>query len=498
MSSMRKLSFVLALPAILLFACGDDGSFLGIGGSDDHGDDTTPIAGGDGADGGRSPDGAPASPNGEGSVDGGDGGGDADAPVPYVHFDINHVLSTGQSNSTANDATTILSKTQPYSNLMFDTGVLTGSGCGRDYCTTYDKPTKFVPLVEGDRFFYPVETMSSGMANQATKLAKERYGKATFDTLVSLHGRSGNAYACLRKGGCDWWPGATVLFPFDDATKQIEDAHALAKAAGKSYVVRAVTAIHGEHDHYSLTGDYSYFPMDRTDGAGMVNDYGEALEEWQRDYEATAKSITGQTQPVPLLVSQYSHWNDGPHTQIAFMQLAAHERSNGKVVVVAPTYILPYSSNCLHFLSHAERWLGEYFAKAYTRIVVEGRRWEPLRPTSATLAGNVITVKYHVPVPPLVIDTNLVSEAANYGFELGGDAPPAISKVEVAGPDTVKITLASTWNGANKRIRYAYTFSGCMNGKTSARGNIRDSDATESQAGYDLANWSVHFDLPLP
>lgn len=102
-----------------------------------------------------------------------------------------------------------------------------------------------------------------------------------------------------------------------------------------------------------------------------------------------------------------------------------------------------------------------------------------------------------VPVPPLVIDTKLVTEAPNLGFELGGDSPPAVTKVEVAGPDTVKITLASAWTGANKRVRYAYTFTGRMNGKTSARGNIRDSEATPSQAGYDLSNWSVHFDLPL-
>jgi hypothetical protein len=494
---MKTRALFLALPTILLLACSDDGSFLGIGGDADDGEATN-IGGNDSADGGRLPDGAPANGNGENPGSGGEAGADADAPVPYVHFDINHVLSTGQSNATANDATTILSKTQPYNNLMFDTGVLPGTGCGRDYCAAYEKPTKLVPLVEGDKFFYPIETMSSGLANQATKLAKDVYGKASFDTLVSLHGRSGNAYICLRKGGCDWWGGQTYVYAFDDATKEIEDGYALAKAAGKSYVVRAVTAIHGEHDHYSLTGGYSYFPLAKTDGSGgMLNDYGEALEEWQHDYETTAKSITGQTQSVPLLISQYSHWNDAPHTQISFMQLAAHERSKGKVVVVGPTYALPYSSNCLHFLSDGERQLGEYFAKAYAKIAVEGRPWEPLRPTSATLAGSEITVKYHVPVPPIVIDTTLVTEAPSYGFELGGDAPPAITKVEVVGPDTVKITLASAWTSANKRLRYAYTFSGCSNGRTSARGNIRDSDKTPSQAGYDLSNWSVHFDLPL-
>lgn len=494
---MTKRSLLLAFVPVLLVACGDDGSFLGIGGDD--GNEATPVAG-DGSDAGRLPDGAPANTNGEsnGNGSGGDAGADADVPVPYVHFDINHVLSTGQSNSVANDATTVLSKTQPYDNLMFDVGVIPASGCNGSYCTTYDKPSKLVPLVEGDRFFYPVETMSSGLANEATKLAKDKYGKTSFTSLVSLHGRSGNAYICLRKGGCKWWDGQTYVKAFDDATKEIEDGYALAKAANKSYVVRAVTAIHGEHEHYSNTGGYSYFPMERTDGSGaMLADYSEALEEWQRDYESTAKSITGQTQPVPLLISQYSHWNDGPHTIVSFQQLAAHERSKGKVVVVGPTYPMTYSSNCLHFLSESERWLGEYFAKAYTRIVVEGRPWEPLRPTSATLAGNTITVKYHVPVPPLVIDTTRVTEAKDLGFELGGDAPPAISKVELTGPDTVTITLASEWTSPEKRLRYAYTFDGCMNGHTSARGNIRDSDNTPSQAGYDLFNWSVHFDLPL-
>lgn len=481
---------------LFLFACGDDGSFLGIVG----GDDADPTSPGGGADGGLLPDGAPANGNGNGSGSGGDGGADGDAPAPYVHFDINHVLSTGQSNAVANDATTILSKTQPYSNLMFDTGVIPATGCGGSYCTTYDKPSKLVPLVEGDRFFYPIETMSSGLANEATKLAKDKYGKATFDTLVSLHGRSGNAYICLRKGGCNWWDGQSYVKPFDDAMMEVTDGLALAKAAGKTYAVRAVTAIHGEHEHYSNTGGYSYFPMPATDGSGaMVPSYSEALEEWQKDYETGVKAITGQTVPVPLLINQYSHWNDGPYTLVAFQQLAAHERSKGKVVVVGPTYALPYSSNCLHILSEGQRQLGEYFAKAYTKIVVEGRPWEPLRPTNATLVGNVITVKYHVPVPPLVIDTKLVGEANAYGFELADDsgATPAITKVELAGPDTVKITLASAPTGGNKRLRYAYTFSGCSNGKTTARGNIRDSDATPSQNGYDLSNWSVHFDLPL-
>ena len=69
------------------------------------------------------------------------------------------------------------------------------------------------------------------------------------------------------------------------------------------------------------------------------------------------------------------------------------------------------------------------------------------------------------------------------------------------GPDQVKVTLASAPTAsptANKRLRYAYTFSGCAGSGTIARGNLRDSDDTLSQAGYDLSNWSVHFDELVP
>jgi hypothetical protein len=442
------------------------------------------------------PRGAPAS----GETSGTATGPSTPAPVPYEHFDVNHILSTGQSNAVANDGKPVLSTTQPYDNLMFDSGVMTGGSCDTNGCSRYQKPTSLVPLVEGDTFFSPIETMSSGLANEATRLARASSAAgspiARHDVLVSLHGRSGNGYWCLRKGGCDWWPGHGYIKPFDEGMMQVTDAFVLAKAAGKTYVVRAVTAIHGEHDHY---GGEGYFPLPGTDGTSTVPDYGHGLEEWQRDYESGIRAITGQSLPVPLLVSQYSHWNDQPTTKIAYEQLAAHLRSRGKVVVIGPTYALPYTSACLHFTSDGERQLGEYFAKAYARIVVDGLSWEPLRPLSITLEGNVVTARFLVPKPPLVLDTTRVSNPGNFGFEMVDDSgrTPAITSVELAGPDAVTITLAAPPTGAAKRLRYAYTFHGCGGSGTIARGNLRDSDETPSEAGYDLFNWAVHFDEPI-
>lgn len=435
-----------------------------------------------------------------------DAGADSSvARPPFVHVDVNHVLSTGQSNSVANDGKPVLSTTQPYDNLMFDVGVMTGTQCDGNGCRAYDRPSAFVPLVEGDTFFAgsPVETISSALANTATRLARagalEGTGDTSHDVLVSLHGRSGNSYGCLRKGGCPWWGDQGYVKPWDDAMMQVADAKRLADAAGKTYAVRAITAIHGEHDHYAWSSGASLFPLPRTDGQGTLADYGEALLEWQRDYEADVKAITGQTISAPLLVSQYSHWNDVPTTVIAYQQLRAHVASKGKVLVVGPTYALPYTSTCLHFTGAAERWLGEYFGKVYARVVLERRPWEPLRPIAVARSGARITVQYVVPSPPLVIDTAAVKDPGDRGFEVVDAAGTRVrvGSVDVTAPDAVTITLAEPAAAAT-RVRYAYTFTGCGGSGTVARGNLRDSDATPSAYGNALWNWSVHFDEPIP
>lgn len=446
------------------------------------------------------------------------------AVVPFTPFDINHVLSTGQSNSVGNDAVAALSTTQPYDNLMFDVGVITASQCGGDGCTAYDTPNGFVDLVENDIFFpyydQPVETMSSALANQTSKIAKAQ--SKAHAMLVSIHGRSGREYACLRKGSCGYLNDDVPPYidAFADGMRQVEDAKRLADAANKTYVVRAVTAIHGEADHDNETIGDSSFPLTGTGGTGTIRNYKEALLEWQRDYEAGVKERTGQTIPVPMFLNQLSHWRYGyvdppyanptPTTSIALLQLDAHVESKGKVVVVGPTYQLDYAEldevdACLHFTNASERHLGEYFAKAYSRMILEGRPWEPLRPSAVTIAGNVVTAKFIVPSPPLVFDTTRVEEADHMGFEWHDSSinPPTITNVTRIGDDTVQITLSSAPTGGDKRLRYAFTSDGCHSNfdgtaRTGARGNLRDSDTTPSENGLELFNWAVHFDVPIP
>jgi hypothetical protein len=145
--------------------------------------------------------------------------------------------------------------------------------------------------------------------------------------------------------------------------------------------------------------------------------------------------------------------------------------------------------------------MGEDYAKVYRRVVLERRRWEPVRPLSIQRDGAVVTVRFSVPSPPLVLDDEAVSNPGDFGFEVAdGNARLRIVDVEVTGPDLVRITLSAAPTSENRRLRYAFRGrAGAPAGPTSGpRGNLRDSDATPSRIGEPLFNWCVHFDEPIP
>lgn len=420
-----------------------------------------------------------------------------DPPYQFHRYDVNHILSTGQSNSVGNGASTVLSTTQPYRNVMFDTGVMTSSNCDGQVCRTYNVPNSFVPLVEGDRFFnYSVETMSSAMANQITAYYPQHVA------LVSLHGRSGNVYKCLAKNTCSWFP-ATSNQPFEEGIRQVQDGKRLAQQQGQSYAVRAITVVHGESDQNSIKDNapLGVFPQPTSDGnwgtPGRINSYKEALFEWQRDYDTSIKAITGQPEDVPLFITQISGWNNYKSSLVAIDQYRAHVESNGKVVLVAPSYFLNFLNDCLHFSSQGMQRMGEYLAKAYYQQIILGQRFEPLRPRSLSFSGNQkIVINYIVPKPPMVFDTQTINNPGDYGFEVyENGVKVTLSSVTVNG-NSVELVPSRALDTANVVVTYALnqTPNTCIGNPRGARGNLRDSDNTPSRLGYaPLYNWGVHF-----
>ncbi len=473
----KKLSLALAITLaglVAVISCGDEGALSpGDAGEDNQDSARTPSDARlalDATDALSAPDAADTRP----PSDAADAADSADAregglSPTFVFFDVNHVLSTGQSLSVGSQGAPVLSDTQPYSNIKFSRGVLAG-GTGL---------TAFAPLTETN-----VETMSSSLANLVTRVAREELltsqpaGRTSHDILVSAHGVGGTAYIGLKKG----------TTPYTNGLAQATAGHALAMAAGKTHAVRVVTTVHGESDHVSRNPSYE---------ANLV--------EWQSDYQTDIRVITGQTSAIPLLQTQMSsHTKLGQTTSlIPVAQLAAHVNHPGLIVLVGPKYHLEYAPDGVHLSNEGYRHMGEDYAKVYRRIILEGRPWEPVRPTSVTRVGAVVTVKFHVPAPPLTFDTTLVTDPGNFGFEYSedpGGTPPRITAVSLSGVDTVTLTLSSAPTGTGRRLRYAFTgLAGARGGPTTgARGNLRDSDATASRAGYKLYNWCVHFDEPLP
>lgn len=392
----------------------------------------------------------------------------------FVYRDVNHVLISGQSLSTGGHGVPVLSTSQPYSNLMFNTGVRAGASV-----------SSFVPLVESavdpNDITSEGETIASGMSSWVTRAAREDLcvgqpaGQRSHDMLVSDHGVGGFPYAELKKGTTPW---AAMQ-------AQVTAGKSISAGLGLSHVVRGVLIVHGEKDllNGNITGIHTY----DTD-----------LAQWQADYDTDVKAITGQTDPVVMFQTQLSSWvwNGGGGPWLALQQLSASVASGGKIVMVGPKYIFPYVDDGVHMPASSYRWLGEYYAKAYKRVILEGLPWEPLRPRSIVRTGANIDVDFYVPVAPLVLDTTRVSDPGAYGFEFSDDsgAHPDVASVQITGDTSIRVTLWSVPVGANQRLRYA-----CVNGTnggptTGPRGCLRDSDNTPSRYGNELFNWCVHFD----
>jgi hypothetical protein len=267
---------------------------------------------------------------------------------------------------------------------------------------------------------------------------------------------------------------------------QANAAAAIARASGIAYDITAVTSADGGGDHVAKN-------------THLADD----LAQWQQDFETDLRAISGRATPIPLFNTQYSSWTEyDPTSPIPIAQLRAHVEHPGKVIVVGPRYPFLYGPDGVHLTNEGYRMMGEYYARAYRRVVVEHGTWEPLRPKTVTRTGAIITVRFLVPAPPLVFDTTHASDPGNMGFEYADDGPatPTIAGVALSGPDAVTVTLSAEPSGANKRMRYAYTgIQGAHAGlQTGARGNLHDSDATPSRNGYALSNWCVHFDEAVP
>lgn len=424
----------------------------------------------------------------------------SDASLATRSWDWTGIIGTGQSLSVG--APPVTSVTQRYHNLGLSLG-----GAGNATVPPWD-PTlaalSMVPLVEPLRPLatgYPSpypgnvygETPHSAMANDITALVEAASPGKDYVTVHTIVGESGQGIVALEKQagdttGITGHAYAATLFEVAAITR-------LARAAGKTYGVGVIVMTHGETDSGSST-------------------YKDDLVQLLSDYNADLTPITGQSQKIPMYLSQQHAYPNGaaskgqrPVANQVQWQLGVDHK--GDFVCTGPKYQYPANpdGDGVHLSATGYQLLGEKVAQVYYQRVVVGNDWQPLQPMVVERSGRIVTVHFHVPAPPLQwdssFDTPAIAEWENgRGFELrAGSTNIPIDSVGISG-DSVQITAGIDLPATGLIVGYALTSQGVQMSTASRAvrwGQLRDSDPfVGTTTNMANPNYGVSFELPVP
>lgn len=391
-------------------------------------------------------------------------------PVPYAGRVIG-ALAYGQSRAPGATAQPPLSIDQPYFNLTFGGGPKSAVGTG----TSTSKPLVEDSLGEnGATGTNRGETPCSGMANWCVQMAAAEAGVNPSDLVVfsSAPGQGGSRINEL-------WRGTA---PYTRLLGHVSAAKALANAAGKGYMVAAVSFSQGESN-----ADYG---SPRATNAAQLVQIAEQLDE-------DIRAITGQSEPVRLLIDQITYKAVPTGGAIALSQLDAVAASP-LIHLVTPIYHLPYSSDGTHLTNASTLRLGRAFGRALKQIIIDGREPDCIWPVSAAVRDRELTIQFRSPAP-LKIDATALAPTTDFGFRVVDDAGAVgLSNIAASGWE-VKMTLSRAL-GDNSRARYALDYLGTgLTIASGASGNLRDTTPGEHKVdGVVHPSWLVAPALEIP
>ncbi|WP_439223645.1 sialate O-acetylesterase [Klebsiella pneumoniae] len=339
---------------------------------------------------------------------------------------------------------------------------------------------------------------SSSFVGMDPTVAKNLYENPLYGVCAQLQGMLNAESAAVSVSGSASWHGEYKISQLDKegGSPQYDVAVAQSRAyAGyssteaKSFLSHVMCWIQGESDITAGTSPDEYLRR---------------LNNLIADYQ----SDVGQDMPPVMVTYQTgSHTRRAPYysPDIPQVQLLA-ANTNPYIFMACPTYVFPYNSDGVHMPGNSYRWMGCYFGKAIYHILTENA-WKPLQPESVYRNGRVVTVVMHVPVSPLVLDTDMVSNPGDYGFEVWGDTDGARKTIQSVTVSGNRVTLVLDADpGQTVVVKYAQGAQGANAGPTTgARGNLRDSDstlaycrdvtATDPNSPYKLYNWCPIFSL---
>ncbi len=378
---------------------------------------------------------------------------------------VNHIVHMGQSLGAGEQSLPVITDTATgFGNLRFAMGTHTWTA------NKYpDKPElrdvegfSFVPLTAVQRNAEG-ETIANGMCDHLTETARKLYAKE-LRFLFSYAGQGGRYLRELDKRHDDAKdPRAGNRRSgggyYNTSVDDVRRAKRTADSLQMEYAVFAITWMQGEANGTRK--------VNRWDSALIIHEaisvYKEDLIRLKNDFQKDIRFITDQKRAIPFFTYQTA----GNLAGIAQIEACDEEKD---MFMVSPTYMLPNAENSyyfskdklvhgdgIHLTADGERWLGEQFGKVMRKVVIERKKWQPLRPLNAWYNSDesVVFIRFHVPEPPIMIDTTfLPRQEESLGFIIYGDKTErcTIKKVEVAEKDLLKISLSTPANGVTPSL----------------------------------------------
>ena len=388
--------------------------------------------------------------------------------------DITYIPHVGQSLSNGNTPSAAITTVNPDPDIIAFAGGLK---------SVVGEFTGFIALVESNdsspEGFSSGETGAAQNGIQLLAYAAANGGEANVEYMFQLCGRGSARLDQLLEGSTAGYFESFFLPP-------LQALGTLSASQNKTVEMPMVVFRQGEQsspESFRVTwADQFRSYRDQMQSAGMTN-------------------LTRQ-QPLKVLCYQTSMKGsrDGG-TILAQWDLFNSEDWMTISTPTYPIYALGGVTASVHPGSLGYAVFGAYEGRAGAKFLYEGSRPKPLYPTFAEAAGEIVTVTYDVPTPPIALDQTQVPAVQDYGFRVLDDTGDlAISNVRVVPPNKIAFDVDRAV-GANGKIRFGmdYDFAGSIVNNGVAT-NIRDSDPETVTIGANIVplyNWSLHGDMAL-
>ena len=298
------------------------------------------------------------------------------------------------------------------------------------------------------------------------------------------------------------FPGGMGESPIRNLTKRatlyprfiydINEAYMQAKRRGWEFCVPAICWMQGESDIREYTKE----------------DYKETLKQLHADLNRAVKVITHQEMDVHLICYQSNAVSIADDFNPLNYDCIEMKPSQAIVDFInedslfdasGPTYPYNFMREYLHIDAIGQQHIGYLDAITVMNIIKGKGKTYGLIPQSLSVEGNDVIVNFHVPCPPLVIDTVNVKYTGHYGFSvINHVGENIISDVSLEGNH---VRLSCNNSPINCKVRYAVNGEKLKSGRLHGpRGNLRDSQGeiekmTVQGITYPVHNWAYQFDM---